>query len=183
VPPVAALRSQDEPRGADRPSRVRVTAAAVSCATGVICAAVGVVSERRQYPLVLVALGGMLTFVGVVLLGPVLVGPVARVVGRPLGALLGVPGRLATANAVRNPGRAATTMLAMVIGITLITGVSVVTRSLTGSVDIGVAEALPADYTILPPGARDDAVMPRSVASDLRVAPGVTAVTAIGKRR
>lgn len=177
VPPVEALRNQ--PRGSARRTRARVAAAVVACTSGVAGAAAGVVSDGRQYPLVLVAVGGMLTFVGVVLLGPVLVGPLARVVGRPLGALLGVPGRLGTANAVRNPARAATTVLTMVIGITLITGVSVVTRSLSASVDVGVADALPADYLIVPPGAGVGAAMPRSVASDLRTAEGVTAVTAI----
>ena len=46
-------------------------------------------------------------FLGVALLSPRLVTPLASVVGAPLERLRGVPGRLARENAVRNPGRTA----------------------------------------------------------------------------
>lgn len=68
--------------------------------------------------------GGLVSFVGV-LVGAILVVPLAvRALG--LGArAVGVPGRLAVDNAVRNPGRAAATSAALIVGVTLITMTSV----------------------------------------------------------
>ena len=55
------------------------------------------------------------------LLAPRLVGPLARFVGLPARTVGGVAGELAGANAVRNPGRTASTAAALMIGLTLVT--------------------------------------------------------------
>jgi putative ABC transport system permease protein len=54
----------------------------------------------------------------------------AGVVGRPSAALGGAAGALARRNAMRNPGRTAVTALALTIGVTLVTAVTVVATGL-----------------------------------------------------
>jgi putative ABC transport system permease protein len=73
--------------------------------------------------------GGAAVFTGVLLSGPVLV----PVLIRAAGALLGPAGRLATANAVRNPRRTAATTASLLVGVTLAIAV------LTGTATVGAA--------------------------------------------
>ena len=69
--------------------------------------------------------GGVLgLFLGMALLAPRLVTPLARLVGWPA-RRRGIAGELAGANAVRNPGRTASTAAALMIGLTLVTLVAV----------------------------------------------------------
>jgi len=69
---------------------------------------------------VLVAMaGGILSFTGVVLAAPFFLPTVLRGVGLLFGR--GAAGRLAAANAVRNPERSSRTAIGLVIGVTLIT--------------------------------------------------------------
>ena len=74
--------------------------------------------------------GGVLgLFLGMALLAPRLVAPLARFVGWPA-RRRGIAGELAGANAVRNPGRTASTAAALMIGLTLVTLVAVLASSL-----------------------------------------------------
>ncbi|WP_431247430.1 FtsX-like permease family protein [Leifsonia xyli] len=69
---------------------------------------------------VLVAMaGGILSFTGIVLGAPFFLPSVLRFVGLAFGR--GAAGRLAAANAVRNPERSSRTAIGLVIGVTLIT--------------------------------------------------------------
>ncbi|MGH1563757.1 ABC transporter permease [Mumia sp. DW29H23] len=87
--------------------------------------------------------GGMASFLGVVVLAPLLVPGVLRLVG-PLVARTGVAGRLASGNVVRNPRRTASTSTALLVGVTLITMVVIGTASLRGTVD----RELDAEYAL-----------------------------------
>lgn len=177
VSPMAALRIQRETRESGS-GWLRISFAATAFTLGVGLAIAGVVSEGKYVPLVFVALGGIVFFLGIVVLGGVLIRVLTPIVGFPFARLFGVPGRLAVANAVRNPRRAATTVLALIIGITLTTGVSVITRSLESSQDVGVGQAIPADYLLNPPGS-DGPGIPREVAEELRSRSEVTDVTEV----
>ncbi len=66
------------------------------------------------------AAGTLLLFAGLLVGGPLLARLLGRLLGRPMRAL-GVTGRLASDNAVRNPRRTATTANALVIGLFLVT--------------------------------------------------------------
>ena len=63
----------------------------------------------------------MATFLGVALLSPYLVRPLASVVGRPFERCRGITGRLARENTVRQPGRTAVTAAALMVGVALVT--------------------------------------------------------------
>jgi putative ABC transport system permease protein len=78
--------------------------------------------------------GAALMLFGVSLFSPRLVRPLASVTGRPLEALRGVTGRLARENAMRKPGRTATTAAALMIGLALVVFVTIFAAGLKSSV-------------------------------------------------
>jgi putative ABC transport system permease protein len=87
-------------------------------------------------------------FAGIALLAPRLVKPLARVIGLPARRAGGVAGDLAGANAVRNPGRTASTAAALMIGLTLVTVVAVLGAGLNKSTESAVTDQVRAAYVI-----------------------------------
>ena len=90
--------------------------------------------------------GSLALFVGTAMVAPRLVRPLASVVGRPAAALGGAAGRLARDNAVRDTGRTASTAAALMIGLALVTFVSVFATALRGSDTKAVERQLDANY-------------------------------------
>ena len=78
--------------------------------------------------------GAALILFGVSLFSPRLVRPLASVTGRPLERLRGLTGRLARENAMRKPGRTATTAAALMIGLALVVFVTVFAAGINSSV-------------------------------------------------
>jgi putative ABC transport system permease protein len=111
VSPLAALRPEAAVDVHTAPGRVRLTLAALFLVTGLALLGIAMIQDST----VLMLAGGASVFTGVLLFGPVLVPRLVRVTG----ALLGPPGRLATANAVRNPRRTANTTASLLVGVTL----------------------------------------------------------------
>ncbi len=85
------------------------------------------------------------------ILGPVLVRPITRLVAFPL-RRLGTAGRLAAANADRNPRRSASTAAALTIGVTLVAGASMFASTASASVRGDTAKVLVADAVVRPIG-------------------------------
>ena len=106
--------------------------------------------RRGERGLVALLLGGGVLglFAGIALLAPRLVKPLARVVGWPARRTGGVAGELAGANAVRNPGRTASTAAALMIGLTLVTVVAVLGAGLNATTRSAVTDQLRADYVL-----------------------------------
>ena len=96
----------------------------------------------------LLGLGAALLFFGTALLSPRLVAPLASVVGIPLERVRKLTGRLARENAVRNPGRTATTAAALMIGLALVTFVTVFAAGLKGSIDDAIDKSFTSDLTL-----------------------------------
>ncbi|MFG1656210.1 ABC transporter permease [Micromonospora chersina] len=143
VAPVAAL-TDAAVRPAQRAGRVRLAAGALVLAAGV--AALAGAGATGQVPLV--AAGGILAFLGIVLFGPVLVPALVRALGRPARRLLGVPAGLAVANAVRNPRRVAATATAMVIGIGLVSAFVVGAGSAKAGIERAVDAQIGVDFLV-----------------------------------
>ena len=148
VPPIAAVRE-----GSTLPAS---RFAAHTHKTGVVIAAVSLVALLAGLfagglsTIGLVALlgGGVLgVFLGMALLAPRLVTPLARFVGWPA-RRRGIAGELAGANAVRNPGRTASTAAALMIGLTLVTLVAVLASSLGASTKAAIEDEVHAGYVI-----------------------------------
>jgi len=93
--------------------------------------------------------GGVLAvLIGVALLSPVLGRPVLRSLGVGYRKAFGTVGNLATQNSLRNPRRTAATASALMIGLALVTTMSVLGASINKSIDIGVKKEFTTDYLV-----------------------------------
>ncbi len=147
VPPLAALRHDVMPTG--RAGRRRTVLATVLTAFGVLLLAVGLfVASGAAGVLGLMALGAIAIFIGVALLSNRLVPPIASALGWPLEKLRGVAGRLARENAERNPGRTAVTAAALMIGLALVTFVTVLAAGLRASINDTVDKNFAGDLVL-----------------------------------
>ncbi|GIH90131.1 ABC transporter permease [Planobispora siamensis] len=176
VAPIAALRSQVEEQ-TFRTGVVRVVFAGLFLLAGVGATVLGVTQEPGEAALFTVMGGGALTFLAVLILGPVLVKPLSAFVGWLPGRLFGVPGRLAVDNSQRNPKRSATTTVALTIGVTLMTLISVLTATLRVTYNAKLDEQFPVDYLVASQG--DQGALPRALAEDLRTRPELASVVAL----
>lgn len=122
-------------------------------------------------------LGAALTLLGVIVASPLVTRPVVRVVALPFVALMGSVGRLARENSLRNPRRTAVTATALMIGLALMAGLSVVAESSKASVSDLVESQLKADFVLNGGGA---AAFPGAVAEQVADLDGVESVAGIG---
>jgi putative ABC transport system permease protein len=142
-------------------------------ALGVVLAGIGTYALARGVIVAdaaLVGLGSTATFFAVVTLGPVLVHPVTRAVAFPL-RRLGTAGRLAAANASRNPRRSASTAAALTIGVTLVAGASMFASTASASITDDAADVLTADAVARPIGSNPG--IPGQVAEQAATVDGV----------
>ena len=151
-------------------------------ASGVVVTALGVVSLLTGLlggvgnPAGLTGLGIALTFVGVTVLSPLIATPMSRGIGAPLPRLFGVAGKLARENSMRTPRRTASTAAALMVGLGLVAGVTVLASSVKASADQQIDRTLGADYAFT---AKDFNVFSTDVADQLKRTPGVAAATSI----
>jgi putative ABC transport system permease protein len=125
-----------------------------------------------------IGLGSFLLFIGIALLSPKFVKPLAAVLGRPAQKIGGAPGVLASRNTVRKPGRTAATAAALMIGIALVTFVAVLAASVKDTAERSLrAQVSSSDYAI---SASDNWSPITSEATNAaKSAAGVTAVQGI----
>ncbi|MER5279460.1 FtsX-like permease family protein [Streptomyces sp. NPDC002809] len=121
-----------------------------------------------------IAAGAFLALIGVIILIPLLSRPAIALVRPLLRRLFGVSGKLAAQNAVRNPRRTGATASALAIGLTLVTGISVLGVTLGQAVDKMTTDNIKADYMVSM--ASGDA-LDESALTALEKADGVTAVS------
>ena len=124
----------------------------------------------------LVGLGMVMMVFGVALLAPLLVRPLARVIGAPLQRLQGMPGRLARENAERQPQRTAITASALMIGLALVVFTAIFAAGLRGSIDKVIDEQFSRTALIV---THDDGFspVPAGVSERLAETPGVNVVS------
>lgn len=148
VPPLAALRTSATAGGLEKGTGwIRVVFGVVAFLVSAALVVLSQASDEPQVGLVIVTASALIAFVGVVVLGPLLVRGIVRLVGVPL-RRVGVPSMLAVDNSTRSPRRAATAMIALTVGATLITGYSVVSASLETTMNRQLDERFPVDYEI-----------------------------------
>ena len=169
VAPVEAMR--DAGPAEERSLFRRGLLGALLLLTGVGLLAAGL--TRGTLPLV--GGGAAVTFLGVATLSPLVARPVASALAAPF-ARLGVPGRLGRANAVRSPRRTSATAAALMVGLALVSAVSVLGSSLKASVDKIVDSQLGADFVLTSSSFQG---FSPSVADRLRAAPEVDGVLAL----
>ncbi|SDP92997.1 ABC transporter permease [Lentzea jiangxiensis] len=166
IAPVAAMREAATP---DRPlTKITITGALVAAAGG---ASLAFGFNQASLPLIF---GGILVaFVGVALLTPILSKPMVSLIGRLLS--WSMPGLLGRRNSARNPRRTAITAAALMVGISLITGVSVVLTSATKSIEKLASGQLQTDLIISGEGQMEGqpATFPRDVLTKVEKTDGV----------
>jgi putative ABC transport system permease protein len=145
VAPVAALRSQpDSHDDVARTGKVRVVLAVLIALAGGVAVYFGM-GQEEEAALFVTGGGTMVILLAVLLLGPLYVPLVNRLFGK---ALRGVPAKLASANAGRNPKRTAATTAALMIGVTIVAMVTVVAGSGRATMNEQVDKRFPADYEV-----------------------------------
>jgi len=173
VTPLDALR----PAVVESGTRVRAWAGPVGGVL-LVLAVLGLVSGHPG----LAALGGVLLLVGLVVVGPVLVQPVARVFGRLLSVVYAREGTgtLAQGNLVRQPGRAAITASTTMVGLALLIAAGGAVASMMGFMMGTVEKSLGSDYLLVPPSVGlwgSNVGASQGLAERLRAVPGVAAVS------
>ncbi|OSZ60707.1 ABC transporter [Streptomyces pharetrae CZA14] len=171
IPPVAAMSSVHA-KASVKSLVLRNTIGALFSAAGVavVLAATTMSGSDGQAPM---GLGACLLIIGVFVLTPLLSRPLIAAAA-PVLRLFGVSGKLARQNSVRNPRRTAATASALMIGLTLITGMTVMAGSLQKSIDKMASEAIRADYVVFM--ANGNALSP-DVEKELKETEGVTATS------
>jgi putative ABC transport system permease protein len=172
VPPIAAMRA--EVGGTVRSLRRRTAVGAPVALLGAAALVLGMASDSDT-ALPAVGLGAVALVVGVIALSPVLAVPFLRVVGALAPRLAGTTGHLARENALRNPRRTAATSSALMLGLALVTGFSIVGASANASVDKLVDATITADYVV---SAGTLQPFTAELADRVAEVDGVTAVTA-----
>lgn len=147
VSPIAAMRDAGMP--ADRKAgRVRaVIGLLVTAAGGLALVAAGQAAQAGTGG-ALLGLGVLLTLIGFVVIGPLLAGVIVRAVGAVVLRVFGPVGRLAERNALRNPRRTGATAAALMIGLALVAGMSVVGSSMVASAGDQLDKSVGADYIL-----------------------------------
>jgi putative ABC transport system permease protein len=141
VAPVAAMRDVAIDRSAT--SRGRLLAGVVLSLIGALLVVIGLAGNVRS-----LAGGIPLLFIGIFVLGPLLARPVAGAIGAPLPNVIGVTGTLARRNSMRNPKRTARTAAALMVGVSLVTGISVLAASVKSSIRSIIGEQFVGDFVV-----------------------------------
>ncbi|MFE6161253.1 ABC transporter permease [Streptomyces sp. NPDC056486] len=147
VSPMAAL-ADAEIAGVGRPLKIRAAIGVVVGAAGAAALVGCAASEQTSTAASLLGLGLVLTLIATVIAGPLLVRPVIRVLGGAFPALFGSVGRMSQRNALRNPRRTGATAAALMVGLALVSGMSVASASMTKSFDEQIDKTLGADFVV-----------------------------------
>lgn len=142
VPPVAAMAATSYERVTG--GRGRVIAAVCSVLAGIALIAAVMVGVDAMW----LGIAALLIFVGVILIGPVMAKPMARLIGAPVQWARGVTGEMARGNVQRNPKRTARTAAPVLIGVALVTGATVFAASIKSQLTETVGATFLGDYAI-----------------------------------
>jgi len=132
----------------------------------------------------LVALGGFLFLVGLVLVAPTLVKPIANLFGVLLALVFAREGtgELAQGNLTRQPSRAAITASATMIGLAIVVGAGGMMFSLTDTVKVMFNKTMGSDYLLIPPSVaiwKGDVGASESLKAKISSIPGVGVVSSL----
>ena len=146
----------------------------------IIIALIGLLT--RFFPLV--ALGGVLVLIGLVLVAPALVKPIANLFGMLLALIFAREGtgELAQGNLTRQPSRSAITASATMIGLAIVVGAGGMMFSLTGTVMDLFTKTLGSDYLLIPPSIaiwKGDVGASESLKAKIASVPGVAVVSSL----
>ncbi|MBL1097747.1 ABC transporter permease [Streptomyces coffeae] len=177
IAPIEAMRTAEQPPSATV-SRVRgIVGLAMTVLGAGLLFSLSDATSATDDNLQTALFGAGILVVGLIVLAPLLAGPVIRLLGK-LTARFGVVGELARENTLRDPRRTAATAVALMISTALVSGLAVINQSTSQALDAQAAAGLSADYVI---STRDDTTTAIDAAAIQRVAdvPGVRTTSAV----
>jgi putative ABC transport system permease protein len=175
VAPMAALR---DAATSDRPLTALTIMGTVPALLGVVAVAVALFGDLGDATLPALVGGVLLAFVGVAMLTPAIARPAVALLGRALAWT--TPGELGRRNSARNPRRTAITAAALMVGVALVTGVSVLASSLQASLEGVVRQSLAAELIIAgDQTGRSAATYDPAVIDQVNQLPGVAQAAAV----
>jgi putative ABC transport system permease protein len=177
IPPIAALRADVLPVTRRR-RVVRALLTAVLGLGGLAMLLAGLFGGADGDAAAgLMGAGAVLVILGVSLFSPALVRPLAALSGWPLERLRRLTGRLARENAQRNPSRTAITAAALMIGLALVTFVTVFAAGAKSSISSAVDDSFQGDLVIQ--NSDGFSPIPPAAAEIARQVPGVDLVATL----
>jgi putative ABC transport system permease protein len=177
VPPVAAM--QEVMAGSTGyGSKERVMVGSGILALGLAALFTGLFAHVGN-AILIVGAGALLVFFGVSVLGRTVSLPLSRVIGALLPRLRGIPGKLARHNAMRNPKRTAASASALMIGVGLVSFITILASSTTASVNSTIDRAFAGDIVIDSGAGLMGGVDP-ALARQLNKLPQVSTATGVG---
>ncbi|MBP2319977.1 putative ABC transport system permease protein [Kibdelosporangium banguiense] len=176
ISPLEALRPVADQRTERRSSRVRLVLAGVLMLVGLVAIWQGF--GESPYALLL-SVGGEFVFAVGLLAATGIYLPVML---RTSGALLGRMGptaRLAAANTIRNPGRAAATCAALILAVGIVVTLQVGAASMKATVSDNLETRFPVDVTV----SMFDGPLPARARDDIAAITGIADATAVKSTR
>src|SRR5690625_3228027 len=150
VAPLAALRPASSPEVRSKAGRFRLVISLLGMIGGGALLILGVMLAKQE-PLLgffVAVLGGMSSFIGVIIGGVFVIPKVVGFFGGLLGRMTGATSKIATANTVRNPRRTAATATALLIGVTLVTMMSTGAAIARTTLNSALVDQFPVDIAI-----------------------------------
>ncbi|MFJ5153669.1 ABC transporter permease [Streptomyces sp. NPDC088353] len=173
VSPMAALRDAGTPADG-RAGTIRAVVGLVLTGAGAASLFVAAEATKATQGSAWLGLGVVLTLIGLVVVGPLLVGGLVRVLSVVLLRIFGPIGRMAERNALRNPRRTGATGAALMIGLALVACLSVVGSSMVASATDQLDKTVGTDFIIQ--SDNGEVITPQAVKA-VKDAPGLERVT------
>ena len=173
VPPLAALRDTAIENVGSVKRRVIIGL------IGIALGACAIVANIAGASNIVLGAGVVLVFAGVLIIGPGIAKPVALSLGRPIEKLRGVTGAMARQNAARNPKRTARTAAPVLIGVALVTAMTVFAASVRSEVRTTIGNQFHGDYIVSSANRQFGGLAP-TLAPELAKVPGVAQATGLG---
>ncbi len=175
IPPVAAMRPE---LGFEALSAKRLVVGTAVTIVGAAAFVLGLFAQPGGTPglIGLAGGGGLLLFLGVASVSSTVARPVTKVIGWPIGKMLGTTGVLARENAGRAPRRTSATAAALMIGVALVSAASVFAASLRSTFTGVLERSVKADYIVTDESFQG---LPPAIAQTLSTVKELSAVTAV----
>ncbi|PJM93002.1 ABC transporter permease [Streptomyces sp. CB01373] len=173
ISPMAALRDAGTPADG-RAGTIRAVVGLVLTGAGAASLYAAAEATKATQGSAWLGLGVVLTLIGLVVVGPLLVGGLVRVLSVVLLRIFGPVGRMAERNALRNPRRTGATGAALMIGLALVACLSVVGSSMVASATDQLDKTVGTDFIIQ--SDNGEVITPQAVKA-VKDAPGLERVT------
>lgn len=181
ISPIEAMRENEANAGSRKSLFIRSSIGVVYAAIGAVLLVLGFNGAFDQ-PLYLVGGGVALMFIGVAFVAPLLSIPITSILAWPLVVTRGVTARLARDNAKRTPRRTASSAAALMIGVSLVTMLSILATTFKTNITTILDDSFPADLSVfnesIGPAGPGTAGVPTSAENALNDVNEITDVTA-----